>query len=244
MSDISELYDITVDEILELNPDVDPELIRPNQVLLIPAAVPAPGAGTGTPDGFSIHVVESGETLIAIAEQYGVPVSLIRTANNLAPEDETIRAGQSLIIPEPTPTASPSPTPLPDATSTPVAHYAAPLLLWPADGTVFAADEAPVLLQWASVGVLRDNEWYQVSLSQPSGGVVSSTIRTQATAWRVPLDLLQKAESDAPELQWWVQVVREADRDIYDQAGSPSEARSFIWRAPTPAPTSPATPTP
>jgi LysM repeat protein len=248
MSDIAELYSTTVDEIVALNPDVDPELIRADEVLLIPAATPAPGTpqpgATTTPGGFLIHVVESGETLIGIAEQYDVPVSLIQTANDLSQEDETIRVGQSLVVPRPTPTASPSPTAVPDATSTPAASYAAPPLLYPADGAVFTGGEAPILLQWASVSVLRNNEWYQLSLRQPAGGVVSSTIRTRATAWRVPLDLLQKAGATAPEFQWRVQVVREAGEQIYEAAGSPSEARSFIWQEPTPTPTFPATPTP
>jgi LysM repeat protein len=249
MSDIAELYGITVDEILALNPDVDPELIRTDQVLLIPAATPAPGElqpGAASPaaGGFLVHVVESGETLISIAEQYDLPVSIIRTANDLAPEDETIRVGQSLVIPGPTPTVSPSPTVIPIATSTRPARYAAPVLLSPVDGTIFAEGETPVLLQWASVSLLRDNEWYQLSLWEPSGGVVSGTIRTRATAWRVPLDLLQRAEADALELRWQVQVVRESRNQAYEEAGFPSEPRSFVWRAPEPSPTSPATATP
>jgi hypothetical protein len=104
--------------------------------------------------------------------------------------------------------------------------------------------QAPILLQWASVSLLRDNEWYQLSLWQPSGGVVSSTIRTRATAWRVPPDLLQRAEADAFRFQWRVQVVREARGGIYEDAGSPSEARSFTWHAAEPSPTPSATATP
>jgi LysM repeat protein len=249
MSDIAELYDITVDEILALNPSAEPELIRAGEILLVPAATPTPGptptgAATATPSGFVIHVVESGETLLAIAEQYSVPLSAIRTANDLAPDDDTIRAGQSLIIPQGTPTPIASPTVVRNTTPTQVARYPAPPLLYPADGTVFAEGEAPVLVQWASVSVLRDNEWYQVSLSQPSGGVVSGTVRTRATAWRVPLDLLQGAEADAGEFQWRVQVVRETADTTYQPAGAPSEIRSFVWQKPTPSPNSTATPTP
>jgi LysM repeat protein len=248
MSDIAKLYDTTVNEILALNPDVDPELIKPDQVLLVPAATPPPGANQPgaetTPGPFVVHVVETGETLIAIAEQYGIPVALIRTANDLAPEEETIQTGQSLIIPRPTPTPNASPTAIPDITSTPVTRYAAPALLSPPDGALFAGGEAPIMLQWASVSVLRESEWYQLSLSQPSGGVVSSTVRTRATAWRVPLDLLQRAEADAPEFQWHVRVVREVGDEIYEQAGASSAVRSFTWQAPMPTPTSPGTPTP
>jgi LysM repeat protein len=248
MSDIAELYETTVDEILALNPDVDPELIQTDQVLLVPAAVAAsdslPPGTTATPGAFVIHIVESGETLIAIAEEYGVPISLIRTANDLAPEDETIRTGQSLIIPQPTPTPEASPTAIPDATSTPIARYGAPTLLYPADGAVFAAGEAPVLLQWASVSILRENEWYQLDLSQRAGGIVSSTVRTRATAWRVPLDVLQRAGDDEAEFRWRVQIVREVREQTYEEAGAVSAIRSFVWRAPTLTPTSPVTPSP
>jgi LysM repeat protein len=224
-------------------------LIREGEVLLVPAATPTPGptptgAPTATPSGFVIHVVESGETLIAIAEQYEVPLSLIRTANDLTPEDVTIRVGQSLIIPQATPTAVASPTVVRNATPTPVDRYSAPPLLYPADGAVLAEREAPVLLQWVSVSVLRDNEWYEVSLSQPSGGVVSGTIRTRATAWRVPLDLLQKAESEASEFRWRVQVVREIAEDTYEAVGAPSRHRTFVWQKVTPTTAASATPTP
>jgi LysM repeat protein len=249
MSDIALLYDITIDEILALNPNTDPALIREGEVLLIPAATATPGptptgAATATPSGFVIHIVESGETLITIAEEYEVPLSLIRTANDMAPGDDTIRAGQSLVIPQTTPTPMASPTAAPHTTPTPVARYPAPPLLYPADGAVFTAGEAPVLLQWASVSVLRDSEWYQVSLSQPAGGVVSGTVRTRATAWRVPLDLLQRAEADASQFRWRVQVVRETAGETYQAAGPPSELRSFVWWKPTPPPPTPATPTP
>jgi LysM repeat protein len=243
LSDIAERYETTIDEIMALNPGLDPELITPDQVLLVPAATPEPGAGA-TPDAFEIHVVESGETLIAIAEAYGVPLELIRTANDLAPDAETIRTGQSLIIPQATPTLSASPTAIPAATSTPDTRYAAPLLLYPADEAVFAEGEAPVLLQWTSVSLLRDDEWYQLSLSQPGGGVVSSTVRTRATAWRVPLDLLERVESLAPEFRWYVQVVREVREQTYEEAGAPSTLRTFVWRAPTASPPPPSTATP
>ena len=242
MSDIAQLYGVTVNEILALNPAVDPELINPGQVLLIPAGTPAAGAmgslqtdsPESTPGDFIVHVVSSGETLSAIAAEYGVSVAAIRIANDLSPDDETIRPEQSLVIPVNTPTPSPTPTPDLDATPTPVPLYTSPPLLNPADDAVLSGG-APVLLQWASVSVLADDEWYEVSLWQPAGGVVSSTIRTRATAWRVPMDLLEEAEADAPEFRWRVQVVREAAEETYEEAGLPSAARDFVWQRSLPA---------
>lgn len=243
MSDIATAYDVTVDEILALNPDADPELIKPEQVLLIPAASPSDSSGVGesgsatsTPSAFVVHVVEGGETLSSIGEEYGISISLLRSANELSPEDETIRAGQSLVVPMSTSTPSPTPTVPPNATPTARPPYASPPLLYPPDGMVFAGGDEPVLLQWASVSVLQVNEWYELSLVLPTG-VVSDTILTRATAWRVPLDMLQAASEDGRRFGWRVRVVREAEEDTYADAGASSEVRFFIWREPTPTPT-------
>lgn len=53
------------------------------------------------------HIVENGDNLISVAEQYGVTVQAIVIANNLANAD-LIYIGQTLIIPLP---AQPPPTP-------------------------------------------------------------------------------------------------------------------------------------
>ena len=251
VSDIADLYDVTVDDILALNPDVEPELIRPGQVLLVPASASAPadvleasgGADqTSASSGFVVHVVRAGETLSAIAEEYDVSVSIIRAANNLAEDDETIRPDQSLVIPRNTPTPTSTPTVDPNATATPAPLYASPTLLHPPDGAVLT-DGTPVLLQWSSVGVLEDHEWYELYLWQPAGGVISDTVRTRATAWRVPLDVLHQAEGQAPRFYWRVRVVREAAERVYEEAGSPSPPHLFEWQAPT-STQPPETPTP
>lgn len=234
MSDIARTYDVAVRQILALNPDVDSELIRTGQVLLIP---PARAAGELT-----VHVVREGETLSRIAEGYGVQLSRIRAVNSLPLHDQPIRVGQSLIIPLSTPAPSPTPGMALNPTSTPFPLYGRPPLLYPPDGKVFAGSDVPVLLQWASISVLRRNESYELSITQPAGGVISDTIRTRATASRVPLDLLQRASADVREFQWQVRVVRETDEGIYQEASAPSEVRSFVWLEPTPTPAPTVTP--
>lgn len=246
LSDIAAFYNLSVEEILALNPEVEPDLIRADDVLLIPAATPTPGATstpdpdnpTPTPGDFVVHVVKSGETLLGIAEQYHVSVDLIRTANDLSADEETIQAEQSLIIPNEKAAPTPTPTANPNATPTPIPPYEAPTLLNPPNGIRIANAEDPVL-QWASVSVLRDDEWYQLTISQPDAGIISDTIRTRATAWRIPDELLEKATGQVNEISWQVQIVRETLEDgevVYKEAGEASEIRTFSWpKAITPA---------
>lgn len=254
--DIAVMHDTTVEAILALNPGVEPALINVGQVLLIPAVTPTPGptstlepgVPTPTPTDYIVHVVAPGDTLISIAEEYDVSVMLIRAANDLPPDDDTIRVNQSLVIPMGTPVPSPTPTVDVNATPTPVPPYPAPPLLSPPDGATLVVSDKPILLQWASVSVLHDDEWYELTLFQPPGGVVSVTTHTRATAWRVPLDLPRVSDTGTRQFRWQVQVVREAQNRsgelIYEEAGDSSEVRAFTWLIPTPTPTHTPSPTP
>jgi LysM repeat protein len=253
---IAEQYDTTIDLIIALNPDVDPTLIQVGQVLLIPVATPTPGptstpdpgVPTPTPSDYVVHIVVPGDTLSSIAEQYGISLALIRAANDLPLDDDTIRPNQSLVIPVGTPVPSPTPTVDLNATPTPVPPYPGPPLLSPPNGATIVGSEEPILLQWASVSVLRDDEWYELSLLQTSRGQASFTHYTRATAWRVFPGRLVDTAAARLELRWQVRVVREVlDRDGnrgYEAAGMPSEVRSFTWLSPTPTPTPTLTPGP
>ncbi len=123
------------------------DIVRPGQVLTLPAgstataseasapaaaaAAPAPAAARA-PSGTMTHTVAPGETLGAIAKQYGVRAGDIAVANNID-DPRKLRAGQTLNIPgwqapggaakaapaPSTPAATPAPaTPAPAATDT------------------------------------------------------------------------------------------------------------------------------
>ncbi len=89
-----------------------------------PSPTPLPTA-TPRPDGATVHTVESGDTLYAIALRYNVSVDQIRELNagSIGPDD-LLQVGQELIIsvPEGAPTSTPppeAPTATPEAEATP-----------------------------------------------------------------------------------------------------------------------------
>jgi LysM repeat protein len=256
LSDIAVRFDTAVEDILALNPEVQPEALQVGYVLRIPAGtlMPTvtptldPSLPTPTTGDFVIYVVEQGDTLESIAEEYGVPVSLIRDANpeQLPAGSDSIFVGQSLVVPLGTPVPSPTPTVNPLATPTPAPLYTPPPLLSPPGGATLVGLEAPVVLQWASIGVLREDESYEVILSH--SGETLYKFHTRATAWRVPFDLLMEVETDKAEFRWQVQVVHERRAGdgslIYVKASRASEVRSLTWIKPTPTPSPTSTLTP
>jgi LysM repeat protein len=74
--------------------------------------------------------VKAGDSLLEIAARYKVSVQAIKTANNL--KDDTIRVGDELIIPLPTPTPQPGAPPSTGGTPTPLSFQSPPNVASPA----------------------------------------------------------------------------------------------------------------
>ena len=91
-------YGVTLEAIAAANQIDNPELIHPGQVLVIPTG-PSPRvkfpAVTAAPGAY---IVQSGDSLFAIAIEYGITVESIVVANQIQ-NPEFIRPGQVLIIP-------------------------------------------------------------------------------------------------------------------------------------------------
>ena len=94
----------------------------------VPTATPTPLPPTPTqtptstptpcepPSNWQVYVVQLGDTLYSLAQRHGTTVDAIMQANCL--EDDTLRVGQQLYLPPPTPTATATPTSTPTATPT------------------------------------------------------------------------------------------------------------------------------
>jgi len=243
-------YGTTVEAIVEVNPIEDARSLRTGQELIIPLVgsvggpTPAPSAPTAPPRGTEvvIHVVQPGEGLLGIALQYDTSVEVIMAANNIT-DAQWIFTGQELLIPLGTPTPVPTPTPRPTPTPTPGPPYEAPDLLDPAEGEIFRGEEAGIVLNWASVGVLAEDEWYILRLRLMAEPIYQHpSVWTKTTSWRVPASLhpsaLLKTEpsggSEAHLFRWDVTVVRHTgtrpDGKPDGIAISPmSVTRSFFW---------------
>jgi uncharacterized protein YkwD len=102
---IAAKYGLNVDVLLEVNGITDPTTLQIGQQLLIPVTVTPTPTATPTPQ-FSptptpspvYHVVESGDTLLAMADQYDTTVETIMVANDLV-DPHALRIGQALLIP-------------------------------------------------------------------------------------------------------------------------------------------------
>ncbi len=245
---IASKFGTTVDVLESFNGLVDTDLLQVGQVLQIPSANATPGPTLtaqptatfipGPTPGTVLHVVQTGDTLLGIALKYGVPMTIIQKANDIE-DPESIKAGQQLVIPI-GPTATPTSGPTPTPTGLPT--YPAPIPLSPVEGQVFEGAQPSILLQWASVGILRENEWYMVHVEQVDGTLVLQPQRTQATAYLLPQDLFPKPDDPHRTFRWYVWVVRDLGArgegtSPYVKAGLASSPRTFKWVMPQPTPT-------
>jgi murein DD-endopeptidase MepM/ murein hydrolase activator NlpD len=98
---IARRFGTTLDALVRANRIANPNRLFVGQVLSLPGGpnCSAPTTGSGSaPGGPLVHVVQRGETLARIAARYGVSLSAIVAANNIA-NPSRIFAGQRLTIP-------------------------------------------------------------------------------------------------------------------------------------------------
>jgi murein DD-endopeptidase MepM/ murein hydrolase activator NlpD len=238
---VGSLLRIDAVELAQFNGRSVDDILQIDEVLNIP-----PANSAERPASLE-HVVWRGDSLEKIAERYGVSMEAIRIANGLAADYVPI-VGESFIIPlgtptppTPTPTNTGTPTATPTATATPwpdtptpPSGYPAPVLLTPPDGQVVEEEET-VLLSWASVGVLADDEWYVLRLRLPGDAEQPEGVWMRATSWRVSSDLRPSKDAAGYPIHWQVVVVRlvetRPDGSRQTDILSPlSEMRTFYWR--------------
>ncbi|MEP7133679.1 MAG: LysM peptidoglycan-binding domain-containing protein [Chloroflexota bacterium] len=235
---ISASFKVSVQSIILLNQLSSECFVSVGQELKIPypTATPAPppteipNEATQTAQACekAPYTVQANDTLSSISLSYNVPQDAIKFYNGLA--SDNVLLGTTILIPLCERFATPGPTP----TATLPPPYPAPNLLLPADGAAFTLANDVVTLQWASIGTLRDNERYQVTiLDVTSGQGLRLTEYVTDTKYIVPTSF-RPNDNLAHVIRWWVTTVRqngvdEQGQPIYAPAGAISDNRVFSW---------------
>lgn len=240
---IASQYGVSVADIQAAN-NLSNELIRAGDVLIIPITGPAAETSLNrTPASRFQYTVQSGDTIVSIAVNFGSTVEDILAVNNLSAND-IIRPGDLLVVPlRQTPTeviesAVPAPQSvitetqeaLPENT---VPVYVEPRLIGPATDEKILREES-VLFRWISVDVLAPNEWY-VLLIYPNGNAAQSipSVWTKSTSYRLGPEFAP-AVGEIANYAWQISVVRVSTdangQMILGAASPPSEVRRFTWQ--------------
>jgi LysM repeat protein len=179
------------------------------------------------------YIVKENDTLSSIAAAYNISQSAIKEENGLV--GDTVFLGQPLVIPLCMRATAMGPT----ATPTPLPPYPAPNLLLPADGAPFSLSDETVTLQWASVGNLRDNEAYAVTVEDVTEGQNRKLVRyVTDTKFIVPASF-RSTDRNPHVFRWSVVAVRQAGTDsdgnpAWEPAGTASAQRVFTWSSSPP----------
>jgi LysM repeat protein len=214
--------------------------------ILVPRPTPTPppaatstleaGAATRAACDTVSYTVQEGDTLSSIATNYGVSMASIKSWNGLS--TDSVFFGNTIEIPLCMRAATPGPSPTPTIPP----PYPAPNLLLPADGAQFTLSNDSVVLQWASIGPLRENEAYQVTVLDVTSGTNRKIVNNVTdTKFIVPVGF-RPADSGAHVMRWWVTTVRQTGSDdqgnpIWSSAGAISVLRDFTWSGVSPQPT-------
>jgi LysM repeat protein len=200
---------VTVAQLKQAN-GLKGDLIRIGQQLTIPA-------GTG----------EAAAAPTATPEASLTPTPALDTAASLT---------SMLAITQPMTTSSVLLAPVPAWTPTPGPDNRPVELLAPPEDAVFEGPGAVILLNWASVGILDQDEWYVLHLrwtDSEEGRPIF--IWTKATSWRVPASLYVSGLGQPQRWRWRVLVMRrtgvaENGAWIGDEFRPGSEPRAFYWK--------------
>lgn len=207
----------------------------------LPTATLSPAEATEAACTKIEYVVQDNDTLSSISANYLVSITVLKAYNGLV--NDTVRSGQTIIIPLCERLSTPGPTP----TQTPPPPYPAPNLLLPPDGAPFTLADDSVTLQWAAVGTLRENEAYAVTIVDVTEGKDRKLVEyVSDTKFIVPSTF--RPNDNLPHvLRWWVVTARQTGTDddgnpIWEAAGNASVQRDFSWTGVTPSIEATATP--
>jgi LysM repeat protein len=207
--DIAAKFKVTVEDLKKAN-GLKNNLIHIGQRLTLPTG---PGGAAAAPT--------------ATPEPSLTPIPVLDTAPGLS---------GTLALTQPMTTTSMLLTPVPTWTPTPGPDNRPVELLAPADEAAFEGPDAVILLNWASVGILHDDEWYVVRLRRTdSEEEQPQYIWTKVTSWRVPASLYAGGLDEPLRWRWRILVVRQTGVTengirIGIEIRPGSDARVFYWK--------------
>jgi len=229
LSEIAKRYKTTVEALMEANNIVDATSVRAGTKLQI----------VGPPDfsatmAYETYEVKPGDTLVTIASAYSVSVDTIKEVNGLT--GDKLSVGQGLRIPVGTATPAPTLTPTITPTPTPGPARPAPALLGPPDGASFEGEGTAIVLSWASVGILEEDEWYVLRMRR-SGPMAQQlpAVWTKATSWRLPPELYVAGLEAPQRFYWHVSIMRQTGTNedgiwVGEMVSPSTPTRSLTWK--------------
>lgn len=244
-SGIAAFFDISVSSLIIVNNLRSDCTLVVGQTLSIPHPTPTiTPLASSTPGNIELtlaacevkyYTVKEGDTLESIAQDYEVPPQRILEWNGKSTND--VFAGERLEIPLCSFGLN-DPANI-NATPTPHPEYSAPQLLYPQDGGDFDLSNDIVSLQWASVGVLQEDEAYQVTvIDLTSGSNIIVVAEVTDTKFVVPTEM--RPTDNTPHIfQWFVVPVKalginEDGDQIFTAAGPVSQSHYFTWTGSAP----------
>jgi len=91
---ISKFYNVSLDALIETNPEIDPANILPGHSIIIPLSVPSPNCPTGATD----YTIQKGDTFYSIAKRFRIHLTPLLRANPCLNPDALL-IGQKICIP-------------------------------------------------------------------------------------------------------------------------------------------------
>ena len=104
---IARRFNVTVDQLDQANPGVNPDALRIGQQICVPTQPPGPGPCQGT-----LYTIRAGDTYFSLAQRFNVTVAALIAANP-GVDPNRLMVGQQICIPT---GGGPGPTPCPGGT--------------------------------------------------------------------------------------------------------------------------------
>lgn len=211
--------------------------LRPGQTLVIPVAGTTADAPVLPTPANQTYTIEAGDTPIGIANQFDITVDELLAANNLTVEDaRSLRVGELLQIPGPTPAVVDAPAATPTALPrTGQFRLDPPQLQSPANSIQVSCSTNNALI-WLPVASITDADRYLLHLGFVSarGADGSETVTwvweqiqsPNNTQWNMDNSLCTIApQALGSQWRWFVEVI-DANRTPISQ---PSATWGFTW---------------